>query len=107
MITCLFKKRLQRYDFLFQLQNPFFKKNYFFLRLSSTRQATSLNGLKQSTRNAHSDFLILRLVLSKNAGLWKDVVLLESHRLDNHAFLHRLIRNQDQKELASMRTSWK
>lgn len=46
-------------------------------------------------------------LLFKMEGRWKENIISELQQIDYQTFLHRLIRAEDRKELASMTTAWK
>ncbi len=45
-------------------------------------------------------------IIYRAEAQWQDEVLAEVQKLDDHRFLHRLVRNKDQKELAILQTKW-
>jgi len=45
-------------------------------------------------------------ILYKMEGRWHDDLVSEVQKLDGHTFLHRLLRNQDGKELALAQSKW-
>jgi len=45
-------------------------------------------------------------ILFRMEAVWKEKITSELQQLDTQTFLHRLLRNADQKELATMRTQW-
>ncbi len=46
-------------------------------------------------------------IVYKTEGRWKDEIVSEVQKLDNHHFLHRLVRKADGKELALSESIWK